>query len=1067
MGHKTKRLLKNILVLGILVGVPIISIILVNIPYIEYIKNEDVQFIKDNAVFFTWTHQNDDGLFIEPTLDSNFRAVDSINFTFVELYSSDLVNPNDISNKHVKDYKPNIFFDYIFEKQNIDGSYSDIGGLGNMISTYQAIKTLEIANQSYLLNKIQQNQTDNILNYLNNSLNKKEGGFKLIPFLNITDLRSTSCAIDLANILNGDFILRNDNISKYINSTWLVGSYKLTNDALSVATAESTYYGIQAFLGMNMTYSSAELSAIYTYFNSLYNVIDYGFSNILGGPSDVQSTYYALSSLRRLGLYNPLLFDEQKTLSFILNCSNGDGGFRSNPISNDNSDFISGWAAMKSIDSLKLESLTESNLADIREATLNYYEWLHFFQGQNSLFGSTTIEANFNGISALYNYNPEIFTEFINKEIMNEEILKNITNFVDRCYNPYNGGFSSSPGENATLYATYCGLNIYKILFPFTNKWPEDDEIGNITNYLVDLQNPDGGFSVGQDVEAVLNMYGAVYQILIYLINSNMSTMESTYWALYSLEVINDLDNINHVNLTHWMRSCQNPDGGFSLFIGFHSDVISTYYGLEIFTDLLNSEPMAKIAAIEFLKNSQTSDGSFLVLPAFGAYLDLPSNFMITYFGSKGLYDYRFQPENIKTTLNWYIQCISFNTGGVGDNPGFGGDLRNMANAIVIVDELQYDQSFDSKPWNLLLTYILLIEAAGIGFFILFKLYQRLSIPQRIKLLFGFGGKLNESYLKKFPAINCENLSIFAGGKLIVDSVSMNVKHGKILGILGESGAGKSTFIKGLLGMRKITGFCQIYGMNMNRRISRRIRPIYGYVPQDLGKIYHNFTTFENLLYFGSQYGLTEKEIMSRAKRILRSLEIEDKIDEYVKNLSGGQKRRVSIAIGLMHSPMFLILDEPTSGLDPVVRENLWLVLTKINEQFNTTLVVITHYPEESRFCNLVAIFGRKRGMIDFGQPKSLLVNLPGKGRSIEVEFTNIKENVINKLEGIEGIDKVLENKVGTNYSIFTNLNIDMLVEKIEEEMGKESIKEVKQIDSKMEQYFRYKAMEVPKVNEI
>ncbi|MFX1391661.1 MAG: prenyltransferase/squalene oxidase repeat-containing protein, partial [Promethearchaeota archaeon] len=932
--------MKNLLVLGILVCVPIISIILVNIPYIEYIEDEEVRIIKDNAVFFTWTHQNDDGLFIEPSLDSNFRAIDSVNFTFASIFSSNLVDPNNISNENVKVYKPNIFFDYIFEKQNTDGSYSDIGGIGSMISTYQAIKTLEIANESYLHKKIQQNKTNNILNYLNKSFNEEEGGFKLIPFLNITDIISTSYAIDLANTLNGGSILKNDSIAKYINSTWLIGSYKLTNNNLSIATAETTYYGINAFLGMNMSYTTGDLIAIWSYYNSLYNVIDYGFSNILGGSSDVQSTYFALSSLKKLGLLEPTFFDEQKTLSFILNCSNADGGFSSNPDSAKNSDFTSGWAAMKAIDILKQKNLTEGDYSEIREVTLNYYDWLHFFQGQNSLFGSTTIEANFNGVSALYNYDPEIFTEFINKEIMNEDILNNISKFVERCYNPYNGGFSSSPGENATLYATYCGLNIYDILLPFTNKWPDEYEIRNITNYLVDLQNPDGGFSVGQDVEAVLNMYGAFYQVILYLINSNISTIESTYWALYSLELIDGLKNIDNINLTHWMRSCQNPDGGFSLFIGFHSDVISTYYGLEIFSDLLNSEPMAKIAAIEFLKNSQTSDGSFLVLPAFGAYLDLPSNFLITYFGSKGLYDYRFQPENIKTTLNWYAQCVSSNTGGVGDNPGFGGDLRNVANAIVIVDELQYDQSFDSKPWNLLLTYILLIELAGIGLFILLKLYQRLSIPQRIKLLFGFGGKLNESYLQKFPAINCENLSIFAGGKLIVDSVSMNVSHGKILGILGESGAGKSTFIKGLLGMRKTTGFCQIYGMKMNKRTSRRIRPIYGYVPQDLGKIYHNFTTFENLLYFGNQYGLTEKEIMSRAKRILRSLEIEDKMNEFVKNLSGGQKRRVSIAIGLIHSPMFLILDEPTSGLDPVVRENLWLVLTKINEQFNTTLVV-------------------------------------------------------------------------------------------------------------------------------
>jgi len=186
-----------------------------------------------------------------------------------------------------------------------------------------------------------------------------------------------------------------------------------------------------------------------------------------------------------------------------------------------------------------------------------------------------------------------------------------------------------------------------------------------------------------------------------------------------------------------------------------------------------------------------------------------------------------------------------------------------------------------------------------------------------------------------------------------------------------------------------------------------------------------------------------------------------------VRNLSGGQKRRVSIAIGLIHAPIFLILDEPTSGLDPIIRENLWLALTKINEQFGTTLIVITHYPEESRFCHRVAIFGRNRGVIDFGKPKDLLAQLPGKGRSIEVCFKEIKENVIETLESIDGIDSVLENKAGTDYSLFTELNMKELVEKIENEIGKDSIQEIKQIDSKMEQFFRCRLIEVPAIEEL
>ena len=138
----------------------------------------------------------------------------------------------------------------------------------------------------------------------------------------------------------------------------------------------------------------------------------------------------------------------------------------------------------------------------------------------------------------------------------------------------------------------------------------------------------------------------------------------------------------------------------------------------------------------------------------------------------------------------------------------------------------------------------------------------------------------------------------------------------------------------------------------------------------------------------------------------------------------------------------------------------------KINEQFKTTLIVITHYPEESRFCTEVAIFGRDRGMLDFGKPKELLLQLPGKGRSIEISFKDVIENAITKLESLSGIEKVLENKAGTDFSIFTNLNLYQLQEIIEEEIGKDSILTIKQSDSRMEQYFRYKAMEVPTVEE-
>ena len=250
------------------------------------------------------------------------------------------------------------------------------------------------------------------------------------------------------------------------------------------------------------------------------------------------------------------------------------------------------------------------------------------------------------------------------------------------------------------------------------------------------------------------------------------------------------------------------------------------------------------------------------------------------------------------------------------------------------------------------------------------------------------------------------------------------------------------------------------------KKKSKKMRPIYGYVPQDLSKIYQDFTTLQNIMYFGKQYGLTEKEIRRKAKRILKSLEIEDKTNELVRNLSGGQKRRVSIAIGLIHDPVIVWMDEPTSGLDPVVRENLWHALTKINDQFDTTLIVITHYPEESRFCNKVAIFGRNRGLIDYGRPKDLLAQLPGMGRTISLIFKAAQENTVERLEAIDGIDKALENKAGIEFGVLSDINISSVQRKIELEFGFNNIQSFKQSESQMEEYFRFKAMEVPKIDD-
>ena len=228
-----------------------------------------MQNAKDIDFFFTWTHQNYAGLFIEPTIETNYRAIDSINYSYSSVVAPELINPINNIDPVVGPVLPNFFFDYIFEKQNYDGSYSDVGGFGNMISTYQAIKTLEISHLPYLYEKIIGSETLPIVYYLLRSLGGAGWGFRLFSFSEEPDIISTSSAIDLCYILFAYPILKIQNIKRFINSTWVAGSYSYSNTSVYV-TPETTYFGIKAFLAMNMTYQLSELVQISAYFNSLY-----------------------------------------------------------------------------------------------------------------------------------------------------------------------------------------------------------------------------------------------------------------------------------------------------------------------------------------------------------------------------------------------------------------------------------------------------------------------------------------------------------------------------------------------------------------------------------------------------------------------------------------------------------------------------------------------------------------------------------------------------------------------------------------------------------------------------
>jgi len=251
----------------------------------------------------------------------------------------------------------------------------------------------------------------------------------------------------------------------------------------------------------------------------------------------------------------------------------------------------------------------------------------------------------------------------------------------------------------------------------------------------------------------------------------------------------------------------------------------------------------------------------------------------------------------------------------------------------------------------------------------------------------------------------------------IIEDASFRIKEREILGIVGESGSGKSTVLKAILGDISINkGSIKICGIDFQNK--REISPRVGYVPQDLSRMYLEFTPLENILYFGQQYGINPEELIRRGKQVLRDLGIVTKANTTVAELSGGEQRRVSIAIALIHYPKILFLDEPTSGLDPVHRYELWDYLDTINKQYGISLVVVTHFPNEAEYCDKVAIFMKGKGFIDFGTPTELKTRLPGNGFALEITPEIFDPKIISLLESINDISFVIQR--GENLRIFS-----------------------------------------------
>ena len=262
---------------------------------------------------------------------------------------------------------------------------------------------------------------------------------------------------------------------------------------------------------------------------------------------------------------------------------------------------------------------------------------------------------------------------------------------------------------------------------------------------------------------------------------------------------------------------------------------------------------------------------------------------------------------------------------------------------------------------------------------------------------------------------------IFDDNIKAVNRISFNVTKGEILGFLGPNGAGKTTTLNMLSTLLNPTsGTAKINGHDINKEPDM-VRRSIGYVFQD-PTLDIELTGRENLDFHGRLYGLDKTTREQRIKEVLALVQLSDRADNLVKIYSGGMKRRLEIARGLLHHPEVLFLDEPTLGLDPQTRRSIWEHILRLNEEKKVTIILTTHYTEEADYlCNRILIIDLGKVVV-IDTPDNLKARL--KGDVVSLTLKNPKDiGIFRKfLEVKKWIHKINIVSSGNNYAAMTRM---------------------------------------------
>src|SRR5271163_4244218 len=280
-------------------------------------------------------------------------------------------------------------------------------------------------------------------------------------------------------------------------------------------------------------------------------------------------------------------------------------------------------------------------------------------------------------------------------------------------------------------------------------------------------------------------------------------------------------------------------------------------------------------------------------------------------------------------------------------------------------------------------------------------------------------------------AIAVEHIVKKYGDFTAVDDVNFTVQEGEIFGLLGPNGAGKSTLIRMMTTLIPITaGHARIAGHDVAKDADA-VRRVIGVIPQALTSDL-DLTVEENLNIYAKLYDVPAKERKRSIEELLGLVDLTKWRDAQTKTLSGGMRRRLEIARGLVHHPRIFFLDEPTTGLDPVSRVAVWEMLGNIKSQRQLTILITTHYMDEAdRLCDRIAIVDHGK-LVALDAPMALKESVPGDN-VVEVHFTHESPQWSERLKQLAGITAV-ESKSAGMYRLLTSngsLTTTQLVEMV------------------------------------